>query len=139
MNSVSEFISVACAAIKKTVPLVPKISSGGRTITAVQLQTALGLFGSFFAQMQKAMQAKDFGSDVEIAVEDAVKIAADLGLGEPMTGIVSALLPYAFDELNKVAAMPLIAVDGGLGGFVTEDWVADPRHGLRPDGSFKNE
>jgi hypothetical protein len=139
MSLLSDLISVVSTALEKTIPLLPKISIGGTTITVAQLETASGLFGSFFTEMRKAVQAKSFGQDAEIVIEDAVKIAADLGFGEPVTGIISALLPSIFDELNKCAAMPLIAVEGGRGGFVTKDWAADPRHALRPDGSFKNE
>jgi hypothetical protein len=138
MSLLPDLILVALNTIKKTVPALAKLSAGKKAISASQLETAGGLFGGFFTEMQRAIQAKNFGADAEIALEDAVKIAAGLGFGEPVTGIISALLPYAFDELNKFAGMPLTAVDGGLGGFVTNDWANDPRHALRPDGSFKN-
>jgi len=139
MNALSRVISAVLTAVKKkTVSFLPEVSIGGKTISTAQLETASGLFGDFFTEMQKAIQTQSFGADAEIALEDAIKIAAGLGFGEPVTGIISALLPYAFDELNKCAAMPLVAVDGGHGGFVTRDWADDPRHALRPDGSFKN-
>lgn len=121
----------------KLVPPATKLTLAGTTVTALQLETVSGSLAAFFSSMSIAIKAKSYATEAEIAIEEAVVIAADLGLGEPITGVVSGLLPYVFSELNKIGSEPLIPVAGGAGGFVTKPWADDPRHQLNPDGSFK--
>ncbi len=137
MNVLSGIITWAVGIAGKLVSPSTKLSLAGTTVTALQLETASGSFAAFFSAMSAAIKAKSFASEAEIAIEEALMIAADLGLGEPITGVVSALLPYVFGELNKIGSEPLIPVAGGMGGFVSKPWADDPRHQLNPDGSFK--
>jgi hypothetical protein len=137
MNVFSDIVALAVKVAGRFVPAATKLTVAGTTVTALQLETATGSFAAFFSAMSAAIKSRSFTAETEIAIEEAVTIAADLGLGEPITGIVSTLLPYVFGELSKIAAEPLIPVAGGAGGFVTQEWADDRRHQLNPDGSFK--
>ncbi|WP_020177043.1 hypothetical protein [Methyloferula stellata] len=137
MNLLSDIITLVVEVAGRLVPPTTKLTLAGTTVTAGQFEAASGSLAAFFAKLSTAIKAKSYASEAEIAIEEAVVIAADLGLGEPITGIVSTLLPYVFGELNKIGSQPLIPVAGGAGGFVTKQWADDPRHQLNPDGSFK--
>jgi hypothetical protein len=138
MNWLSDFIALAVKIAGKLVPSTTKIALGGTAVTALQLETATGSLATFFSTMSTAIKAKSLESGGEVAIEEAVTIAADLGLGEPITGIVAALLPDLFGALNQLGSEPLIPVAGGADGFVTKLWADDPRHQLNRDGSFRN-
>ncbi len=86
--------------------------------------------------MQAAVKTKSLESGAELTIEELVTIAADLGLGEPFTGIAKSILPLVFGEFNQIAAEPLVAVDGGWGGFVTEAWAKDPNNQIDAGGNF---
>lgn len=135
MNVLSDIITLAVKIAGRLVPSTTKLALAGTTVTAGQFEAAAGSLATFFSSLSTAIKAKSFAS--EIAIEEAVVIASDLGLGEPITGIVSTLLPYVFGELNRIGSEPLIPVAGGAGGFVTKQWAEDPRHQLNPDESFK--
>jgi hypothetical protein len=137
MNWLADIVTAAVKIVSKFVPATTKVAVAGTSVTALQLETATGSLASFFSAMSASIKGKSFAVEAEVAIEEAVAIAADLGLGEPITGIVSTLLLSVFSELNKIGAEPLIPVAGGAGGFVTKQWADDPRHQLSPDGSFK--
>jgi hypothetical protein len=137
MNWFSDIIVLAAEIAGKLVPSTSKIALGDTTVTALQLETATRSLATFFATMSMAVKARSFEDGAEMAIEEAVTIAADLGLGEPITGIVSALLPDLFGALNQIGSEPLIPIAGGAGGLVTKLWADDPRHQLNPDQSFK--
>jgi hypothetical protein len=114
------------------------MSIAGRIVTANQLETASGSLGTFFVAFYAAVKTKNFETGVEVTLEEAVTLAADLGLGEPFTSIAERILPLVFGEFNQIAAEPLIAVDGERGGLVTQAWIDDPRHKLDAEGNFQN-
>lgn len=137
MNALSDIVTWIIRIVGRLVPSTTKLTVAGTAVSVGQFEAASGSLATFFSSLSTAIKAKSYASEAEIAIEEAVTIAADLGFGEPITGIVSTLLPYVFGELNKIGAQPLIPVAGGAGGFVSTSWADDPRHQLNPDGSFK--
>jgi hypothetical protein len=137
MNWLSDIVTLAVKIAGKLVPSAMKLEIAGRTVTALQLETATGSLAGFFSAMSAAIKTNSFEAESEVAVEEAVAIAADLGWGEPITSVVAALLPSLFGELNRIGSEALIPVAGGVGGFVTKQWAEDPRHQLNPDETFK--
>ncbi len=129
---------MAISITQKTVPTAAKVMIAGTSVTAGEIETATGSLATFFTVFGQAIKTKNIEAGVEISVEEAVTLAADLGFGEPFTGIAKAILPLVFGEFNTIAAEPLIAIDDGRGGYVTSDWMHDARHQIDSDGNFTN-
>ncbi len=138
MSWLSDLIDTSLALAQKFVPANAKVEIAGTTVTADELMSATGSLGTFFSAFAAAVKAKSIETGAELSIEEIVSLAAALGFGEPFTGIAKMVLPLVFGAFNALAATPLVAVDGGWGGFVTEAWAKDPREQLNPDGSFKN-
>jgi|GEM_PF-2597615 len=134
MTRLSELIALGLQIARKIVPSGRKVTLAGSVVTAPQLENATASLSVFFSAMSAAIKAKNFEAGAEVAIEEAVTIAADLGLGEPVTGIVSALLPTLFSALTQIGSQPLIDVNGT---WITQQWADDPRHQLNRDGTFK--
>lgn len=100
------------------------------TIKAQIAKQLLLHLGSSFSKLATAIDEKNYESEVEIPIEDIVSIVADLGLGQPITGVAAVLLPYAFDELNRMLNQPLVVLDHGWGGIVpASNSTYDPKTG----------
>jgi hypothetical protein len=86
--------------------------------------------GSSFSTLAVAIQEKNYEAEFEIPIEDILAIVADLGIGQPVTGIATVILPYAFDELNRMLNQPLVVIDHGWGGIVpASNSTYDPKTG----------
>ncbi len=137
MSWLSDLLAIAGGVAEKLAPAATtRISIAGATVTVGEIETATGSLTAFFSAMQAAVKTKNLEAGAELTIEELVAIAADLGLGEPFTGIAKSILPLLFGAFNQIAAEPLIP--DGRGGFVTKTWADDPREQLNPDGSFKN-
>jgi len=115
---------------------MPAIKIGADTITVDQLGAASDSLVALFSAISAAINQKNLEATAELTVEGVVSIAADLGLGEPWTGIAAKLLPIVFAEINS-GTLTADLVPDGQGGFISKAWAEDPREQLNADGSFK--
>jgi len=138
MSFLSDLVSKALAAIRKTLPASISVSSAGTHVTAAELEKATESLATFFRAFYSAVKAKNMDAEIELTLEEAVTVASDLGFGEPFTGLAKVILPLVFGEFNRIAAQPLLVIDSGYGGFVTQAWIDQPRHQLDGNGDFKN-
>lgn len=142
MSWLGDALNIISGVAQKLAPSTKvTISIAGTTMTVGDIETATGSLGSFFTAMEAAIKAKNIETGTELTIEEAVTIASDLGLGQPWTGIASKLLPIAFADLNSFISSqgPLIPINGGAGGFVTEAWAKNPRMQIDPKtGDFVN-
>jgi hypothetical protein len=74
---------------------------GGVAVTAPDAANIVGSLGLSFSQLSAAIRAKDWNDVAELTIDDVLIVAADIGLGQPFTGIAAKLLPILFAEGNK--------------------------------------
>lgn len=88
---------LAALAIRLLQPYAGGAAQGELVLSAVSSQQLLGVIGGmqgFLGQFEAAWRAKNYAAEAEIAVDEALKVAGDLGV--PYAGLAATLLPIAF-------------------------------------------
>lgn len=97
------FLNSVFTALESLLSKVPSSTVAtvvGKSVTWSELEKSTQSIGSFFSAMSGAIKEKNLASEAEITVEEVVTIAADLGFGEPFTGILKVALPFVFGAVN---------------------------------------
>jgi hypothetical protein len=74
---------------------------GSVTVSASTAANIVGSLGLSFGQLGAAIKAKNWSEAAEVTIDDILVFAADLGFGQPFTGIVAKLLPALFAQGEK--------------------------------------
>lgn len=95
----SAIVDGIVAAMKSIFSPSKAIQVGSFTFTAAQLEAATGSLGSFLDAFQAALKAKNYDAATEIAVDEALIIAGDIGV--PYAGLAAKVLPFLYAQGSK--------------------------------------
>jgi hypothetical protein len=97
MSIWSNFIDATVAAMKSTFSSSSqKVNIGPAVFTAGQLEQATGTLGAFLTNFSAAVKARNYDEATELAIDEALIIAADLGV--PYVGIAAKILPFLYEH-----------------------------------------
>jgi hypothetical protein len=72
---------------------------GDVTVTAGGLESAAGSLVGFISEFKAAIAAKNYRVEAELGIDEALLIAADLGV--PYAGLADQIVPFIFDLINS--------------------------------------
>lgn len=73
----------------------------GATVTVGGIEQSFGTLSGFYAEFAAAVKAKNYGLEAELGIDEALTIAAELGV--PYAGLGATLLPFLFSAINNGA------------------------------------
>lgn len=100
----SNIIEAAFADIEELLGKVPAstvATIGTQPVTWSDLESSTTSIAGYFQAISAAIKAKNLAVGAELSIEEALTIAADLGIGEPFTGILKTVMPLLFDIINN--------------------------------------
>lgn len=95
---------------------------GNMSVTAGGVESSLGTILGFYSAFSDAVKAKNYASEVELGLDEALAIAGDLGV--PYAGLGAALLPFLFAAINN-GVFPGTGMDGRPGTSALQDDLED--------------